>query len=240
MNLVMIAAAVMPALLLWLYTCKHDTRREPMSLMVRAMLYGAGISVPVIFIELAIKSLLFGAGGTPETLVGTTAEAFLVAAFPEEVMKMIALCIVLRNNPYYDEHYDGIVYAVCVGLGFAAVENIGYILGSSSWVELALMRALLSVPGHYAFAVLMGYYLSLYHFGGKSAKNLVCALLVPVLAHGCYDAIALSGKVAPAVGSLSTVLLIYFCIKMHKFARKRMMAQISKDKSFCDFENNNA
>ena len=75
--MVMIVAAVLPALLLWLYTCKHDTRREPMSLMVRAMLYGAGISVPVIFIELAIKSLLFGAGGPRKLLSEQPPRPFL-------------------------------------------------------------------------------------------------------------------------------------------------------------------
>ena len=228
-------AAVLPALLLWLYTCKHDTRLEPMSQMVKALLYGATISVPLIFIELAISRLLFGEGGNPETLFGTTAEAFIVAAIPEEVMKLIVLCIVLHHNPYFDEHYDGIVYAVCVGLGFAAVENIGYVLSSDDWVGVAVMRALLSVPGHYAFAVLMGYYLSLYHFSQRSTKNLVCILLVPVIAHGIYDAIAMSGAVAPAIGGFSTALLVYFCVKMHKFARKRMMAQISKDKKLSRF-----
>ena len=236
MTFVMIAAAVLPALFLWLYTCKHDTRLEPMSQMVKALLYGAAISVPLIFIELAISRLFFGVGGSPETLVETTAEAFFVAALPEEVMKLIALCIVLHHNPFFDEHYDGIVYAVCVGLGFAAVENIGYIVSSDDWLGVAIARALLSVPGHYAFAVLMGYYLSLYHFSHRSFKNLVCILLVPVLAHGIYDAIAMSGKVDPAIGGFSTALLIYFCVRMHKFARKRMMAQISKDKNLVNFE----
>jgi RsiW-degrading membrane proteinase PrsW (M82 family) len=87
----------------------------------------------------------------------------------------------------------------------------------------------LAVPGHYAFAVMMGYYYSLYHFANRSAKTRACILLVPVVAHGVYDALALSGTINTTVGGISFFVLIYFCIKMHKFAYKRMQEQIKRD-----------
>ena len=34
----------------------------------------------------------------------------------------------------------------------------------------------------------------------------------------------------PYVGSISTFVLIYFCIKMHKFARAKILAQIERDR----------
>lgn len=37
--------------------------------------------------------------------------------------------------------------------------------------------------GHYAFAVLMGYYYSVYHFVNRSPKVAICVLLAPVLTH---------------------------------------------------------
>lgn len=226
--IIMITAAALPALLLWIYICKRDTQREPMSQMFKAFLYGIGIIVPVIAIEKAISFVLFGSA-EPETIIGAIAEAFFVAAIPEEAMKLVALLIVLHKNPYFDEHYDGIVYAICVSLGFATLENIGYITQSDEWVDVATLRALLSVPGHYAFAVLMGYYYSLWYFGGKSTKNLVCILLAPVIAHGCYDTIVLSANVAPGLGGVCTILLVYFCIRLHKFAQKKILVQINKD-----------
>ena len=93
------------------------------------------------------------------------------------------------------------------------------------------MRSLLAVPGHYAYAVLMGYYYSIYHFVDRSPKIAVCTLLVPVLAHGVYDALAMSGIVNLYVGGLSFFVLIYFCVKMHKFAIKKIVAQIERDKN---------
>lgn len=50
-------------------------------------------------------------------------DSLLFAAIPEELAKLFMLWLLLRKNPFFDEHFDGIVYAVCIGLGFAALEN---------------------------------------------------------------------------------------------------------------------
>ena len=228
MNILILLAALLPAFLLFLYIWKKDPQKEPLSQLVKAILWGMGICIPVAFFEVAIKTALFPNGG-PFTLFGTTAQAFFVAALPEETFKLLALWLVLRKNPYYDEHFDGIVYAVCVGLGFAAIENIAYIFGSGDWVSVAITRSLLAVPGHYAFAVLMGYYYSIYHFVDDSPKVAICILLVPVVLHGIYDALAMSGIVNPYIGGVCFFVLIFFCIKMHKRARNKVLALVEKD-----------
>lgn len=234
MNLIIIlAAALLPAILLWLYIWKKDTRKEPISWLVKAVLWGVAIIIPVAILESGIEAMLFGEGGKPTSLFGTTTMAFAVAALPEEAFKLFALWMVLRKNPYFDEHFDGIVYAVCVGLGFAAFENIMYVFGEEDWFSTAIVRALLAVPGHYAFAILMGYYYSVYHFVDHSPKVAACVLLVPVLAHGTYDALAMSGIVSPVIGGLSFFVLIYFCFRMHKVAKAKVLALVEKD------ENNN-
>lgn len=228
--LVLLAAALLPAIFLWYYIWKQDSQPEPTNWLVKAALYGAGICIPVAIVEALIDNAIFG--GEPTTLFGTTIQAFFVAALPEEGFKLLALWLILRKNPFFDEHFDGIVYAVCVGLGFAAIENIAYVVSEEeNWLGVAIARALLAVPGHYAFAVLMGYYYSVYHFVDRSPRTAACVLLVPVLAHGVYDAIALGGIVNPYIGSISTFVLIFFCIKMYKFARTKMMAQIERDRN---------
>ena len=229
--MILIVAAILPAILLWLNTCRKDAQPEPMSQMLKAFLYGALICIPVSFVENYISGTLFASEGSPSNLIGSTLEAFIVAAVPEEGFKLLALWLILRHNPFFDEHYDGIVYAVCVGLGFAAVENVGYVMmHADAWLSVAVTRALLAVPGHYAFAVFMGYYYSLYHFGQKSAKNLLSIFFIPVLAHGCYDAFALTGTVEPLLGGISFILLVYFCVKMHKNARQKITTQVERDR----------
>ena len=227
--LLILAAALLPVVALFVYIYKKDPQPEPLSWLMRALGMGVLIVIPVSFIEFGIQTLLFGAGMTPTTLFGTTVMAFLVAALPEEAFKLLALRHLLKKNPYFDEHVDGIVYAVCVGLGFAAVENCLFLFGEEKWQSVAILRALLSVPGHYAFAVLMGYYYSVYHFVDHSPKVAARVLLVPVLAHGVFDAIALSGTVNPYVGGVGFFVLIYFCVKIHKMAIKRITDMIEKD-----------
>ena len=61
------------------------------------------------------------------------------------------------------------MHAVFVSLGFAAFENILYVLqyGFSN----ALMRAVASVPGHTFFGIMLGYYYSFSHIAGKTAET---------------------------------------------------------------------
>ncbi len=224
-----LASALLPAILLLLYIWRKDPQPEPTSWLLKAVFWGVGICIPVSFFELGIQNLLFGENGVPTDLKGTTAMAFLVAALPEEAFKLFALWLLLRKNPHFDEHFDGIVYAVCIGLGFAAFENIFYVISEEEWVSVAISRALLAVPGHYAFAILMGYYYSIYHFVNRSPKVAACILLVPVAAHGVYDALAMSGMVDPYVGGISFIILIWFCIKMHKLAKVKIHLLLERD-----------
>ena len=235
MQIVIILSAILPAILLWLYIWKKDKQKEPTSWLVKTVLWGVAIIIPVAILESGIETILIGEGGKPTSLFGTTTMAFVVAALPEEAFKLFALWMVLRKNPYFDEHFDGIVYAVCVGLGCAAFENIMYVFGEEDWFSMAIVRALLAVPGHYAFAILMGYYYSVYHFVDHSPKVAACVLLMPILAHGTYDALAMSGIVSPRIGGLSFFVLVYFCVKMHKVAKKKVLVLVEKDTNMKQF-----
>ena len=224
----MLAAALLPALLLGLYIWYKDPIPEPTRWLIRAVLAGVGLCIPVALLEHYISGVIFP-NGAPTTLFGTTVQAFLVAAVPEECGKLLALWLILRKNPYFDEHFDGIVYAVCIGLGFAAIENVGYVLTSGEgWMTVAAMRALLAVPGHYAFAILMGYYYTKYHFASHTPWNAIKVLLVPVMAHGVYDALAMSGSVDPIAGSISFFVLIFFCIRLQKHAQAKVADLVVK------------
>ncbi len=228
-------AAVVPGVVLLWYIWKRDLQPEPTQWLLRALFAGVVICLPVALVEAGIQELLFG-GNEPSTYLGTTVMAFFVAAVPEESFKLLALWLVLRKNPYFDEHFDGIVYAVFVSLGFAILENISYVLKEDDWLGVAFVRAFLAVPGHYAFGVFMGYYYSLYHFVDHSPRMGAKVLLMPVLAHGIYDSIAMSEMVNPYVGGLAFILLCYFCVKMHKRVKTRMLALLKRDWPFIDFK----
>lgn len=227
----MYAAALLPAIILGAYIWRKDPHPEPFAWVWRAFCLGIAICIPVAFLENWVNGLIFG-GAEPHTLFGSTVKAFFVAAVPEEGAKLLVLWLLLRNNKHFDEHFDGIVYAVFVSLGFAAIENVGYVLmAGEAWMSTAIVRALLAVPGHYAFAILMGYYYALYYFVDRSKRNAWFMFLMPVLAHGVYDAIAMSGSVNPIAGSICFIVLVYFCIKLQRAAQAKVQDLIAKNNS---------
>ena len=166
--LLIIVTAILPALLLgwWIYR-KDSLRPEPLKQLYRAFLFGVGSA----FVSLLISTLMGLMGLMVYDIgsyTGAVSTALFAAALPEEVAKLTMLWLCLRKNPYYDEYFDGIVYAACVGLGFAATENVLYLLQSEDWLMTGLIRGITAVPAHFAIACAMGYFYSKRHFGDNS------------------------------------------------------------------------
>lgn len=217
--LLVIITALIPAVILgwWIYQ-KDSLRPEPLRQLILAFLYGVGST----FVTLVITQLLGMMGlfvydlGSFAGAVGT---ALFAAALPEELAKLLMLWLFLRRNPFYDERFDGIVYAACVGLGFAAAENVLYLVQSENWLGTGIMRGLTAVPAHFAIACAMGYFYSKRHFGDRSTITAVCVLAVPILIHWIYDALAFSEGIYPA---LSVVINIFFVLLIYRVYKSTM------------------
>ncbi len=226
-----IALAVLPAFILIYYTFQQDKlQREPVKNLVKAFFYGCGS----VFASLLISVPLMNMGAfTPEinSFWGAVRTAFLGAAVPEETAKLFMLWLFLRKCRDFDERMDGIVYAVCVGMGFAAFENIEYLFAAgSNWVTTGIGRSVTAIPGHFGFAVLMGYYYSLNHFDRYRAPGAAIKMwLYPVLAHGIYDTIAMQGAVTPELSGVISIAILLFCFWGLKKARVHMSSHLLAD-----------
>jgi len=130
-------------------------------------------------------------------ILGAGYTAFIVAGLVEEYMKRQVVIKQVYYNPVFNEKLDGIVYCVMSALGFATIENIMYVVFRFPDVEsIGLYRALLSVPAHMLFAITMGYYLSLSKFASTPEESNYFykkSLTVPVILHGIFDFILMSG-----------------------------------------------
>ena len=173
--LIVILAALAPALgLLYFIYNKDVLQKEP----TREILIAFGYGVLSVLASTLISFPLMGIGVVP-TEAATVGEYLRLAVFgagiPEELAKFAMLWLFLRRCRYFDEYVDGIVYAACVGLGFAAVENIMYLIQNfQAWAYVGAMRALFSVPGHFFFAVVMGLLLQrhLFHQPGEGTGRI--------------------------------------------------------------------
>lgn len=231
MNIFILITALLPvAILLVTIYLKDKASPEPAGQLVKAFGFGV-ISVGLAFV---LSALLEAAGlysqWNPYNANGIRM-AFFGAAIPEETAKLFMLWLLLRRNRFFDENMDGIVYAAFVSLGFAAIENVSYLFSNTeSFLSVGIMRACTSIPGHFCFGILMGYYYSLATFGNKATlRNKIFAWLVPVMAHGFYDAILFITNVPPAVSAILSVIFFVFLCWMGKTAKKMVQLMLRKD-----------
>lgn len=227
-----ILAAILPPFLLVLYIWWKDRyQREPFLELAKAFFYGvisAGIAI-VFETALSYMSLV---PSEPTTLLQATWKAFVGAAIPEELAKLLMLWLLLRRSKYFDERFDGIVYAACIGMGFAATENIIYLFSNlEQWQSVAVGRAMFAVPGHFFFAVTMGYFYSMIYFGDMSWRKSARIFWVPVLLHGTYDALLMMREVGTMWSGILLICFYIFCFKMLKYGRKRIAEHLEKDKN---------
>lgn len=232
-----ILSAIVPALLLVLYIFRKDRyRREPTRELVRAFCFGAASTVASLLLSIPMES-----SGLFAEEIGSVGEAFRTALFgaalPEETFKLLFLWLLLRRNPAYDEHIDGIVYAVCIGMGFAAVENVGYLFNNlDNWGTVGILRAIFSIPAHFFFAVAMGYFYACGSFGDPARRriNFALALLVPVAQHTAFDWLAFCFGTPGIIGGLAIALFIGLYILMAKRSRQRIETQLAQDRNELD------
>ena len=176
-------ASLAPVVIILLYIYLRDKYdREPLWLLIKLVVAGAVVVIPIAYVEQALIAWM-----PPFHRVGAAAyHAFVVAGITEEGFKFLVLYLVAWNNRRFNEKFDGIVYAVFVSLGFAAVENIMYVVQSG--YQTALIRALTAVPAHALFGVAMGYYFGIARMYEEIRSSyLRKAILVPVILHGIYD-----------------------------------------------------
>lgn len=225
-----ITAALLPIVLLFVYIYWQDKKQpEPARWLWGGFMLGVLSAVIAI---VAMKYVPYVTEVLPllsGTFIGSSLNAFLCASLPEEVLKFLMLWLLLRKNPYFDEHLDGIVYATCIGLGFASLENVMCLLRNLDDLGyVASMRALFAVPGHFSYAIVMGYYYSQAFFCAKGSSGkrryLLCmALCVPILFHGIYDSIIMSIAANGDVWyTCAIIVLLVFCHLMQRMAQRRI------------------
>lgn len=163
---------------------KDEYNREPRKHLIISFLLGALSIIPAMLLELPItfteQSLFF------QSTLGNALKAYFMVALPEEACKYFMLKKYAYRQPEYDEPFDGIVYAVMVGMGFATVENIMYVYEYG--VATGVVRMFLAVPAHATFAIIMGYFMGKAKFSQKRETYLLLAgLFWAVVFHGSYD-----------------------------------------------------
>lgn len=214
--LIYLIAAVLPAILLVNYANNQPSlHRQPTGIMMHLLWEGVLAALIALVLEWLMQQLV--AGYRMETW-----QMYLGVGIIEEGAKLYLLKKETWNRPYFQTCYDGIVYAVFVSLGFAAFENVKYVMAYG--LSVAVTRALFAIPAHMAFAVLMGMFYGRAKQAACHRKSFltgffaVLCYAVPVALHCAYDSMA-SVETLPFI---LIVVVIYFII--FKLMRREAMS----------------
>ena len=212
-NPVLIAAAVLPALVLMGYVYRMDRLdKEPWPLLLSLMIQGVVSTALAVFAE-RLGMRLLGGLAAENTWTYQIIANFIVVGLSEEGFKYLLLKQRTWLSPAFNCQFDGVVYAVFVSLGFALWENIDYVVmyGFSA----AMVRSVTAVPGHACFGVFMGAWYGLarrYENRGDIRRSARCrrmALICPVLLHGMYDLIATVERSPFSWAFLGFILILF-------------------------------
>jgi len=181
LDLGLVVVAIAPIVFMaWFVYTRDRYEPEPRRLILRTFLVGAVLVVPVAFAEM-IGSFILPPSDDPVTLV---LHFLIVVALVEESAKYVAVRVSAYGTREFNEPMDGLVYGAIAALGFAAPENLIYVL--SRGLTTGIIRAILSVPGHVLWGAIIGYYLARQKFGASRSSALQ-GLSYAVILHAVFD-----------------------------------------------------
>ena len=226
------ALSAVPALLLAGYIWYRDpTTREPLVILAVTFLLGV-VFAGIAGVVNGITEPFFNIFG----IVGLSLFYFLVVGPIEETVKWLAVRVYAYRSDAFGTVIDGVVYGAMAGVGFAAIENLTYILifGAETTtnglivleqdaIAIATQRAFVG-PGHVVFSAWAGFYLGLAKFNqSKRGPIVVKGLLIAAFIHGLYNTLV---SILPfTLGSFVLFIVVYhgfwFSLLFRKIRRYR-------------------
>ncbi len=235
--IIYIIFGLLPSLTWLFYYLTKDIHPEPKKMILKIFLWGAFITIPVFFVQIGLSKLLELTGFNPA--VSNILYWFLVIAFSEEFFKYLVIRVKIINSPHFDEPLDAMLYMVVAALGFAAIENILYLLSPAGQItfnqiiDRALIVILIRFIGatflHTLCSAVIGYSMAI-SFARAKRKYipLTLGILIAIFLHGLYDfsLITLNGYMKLAVPII--IILILAVLVFSGFAKLKKMKGICR------------
>lgn len=184
MSILLHLLAVAPGLLIILFIYFMDKyEKEELLPIVICFILGIFTTLPILQLERLGVARSFD---NPMEIIPMLIYSFLFVALVEECSKFAALMIYPYRQSFFNEPFDGILYAVVIAMGFATLENVLY--ASRFNLNALVLRAFTAVPAHASFAVIQGYFVGKAKFKPEKRWKLISiGLLASICLHGLYD-----------------------------------------------------
>ena len=142
--------------LFWLrwFRKKDKYEKEPERPIFFAFFAGVLATVPSVLLE----SFLRLRNQDSTVILRDLFLSFLWVGIVEEFFKYLAVRVTVYRSKEFNEVMDGMIYMASAALGFAATENVGYMLGFG--YSIGFFRAIIAYLAHISFSAILGYYMA--------------------------------------------------------------------------------
>ena len=228
----LLALAVAPGIAVCLFVYSlNKYGRGSMRYLVLSFVLGMAATLPALLLQMLAEDVRDAP--SRHSILSYAWYAYIVVALSEEGSKFLVLRCYAYPKKSFAGPFDGIVYSVMIGMGFATIENIEYV--HQFGLEIGFSRFFLAIPAHASFAVLMGYP------AGKAKSDrphafwlMLQGLLVAVLFHGSFDFFLFLQQKREATKYFSTGILSFGTFASFYIAVRLAMRAIRKHRSDLD------
>lgn len=222
--------AVAPGLLwLWFFVRLDRIRPSSRSWIALTLIFGVIATIPAALIEWGLLlELLDFRLSLGEPLAFTAIVMLGVVGPVEEGSKFLAVRLGVYRSLHFEEPMDGLVYGAAASLGFASLENLGYVL--SFGPEVMLLRAPFSTLAHLVFGSAWGYGLGLRR-SGRGSWVVWGSLAGAAALHGAFNILVFSSfpwsaLVLAVVGGVGVYLLFSWGQRVSPFRHRSNLALV--------------
>lgn len=235
-----IILGVAPSLIWLVFYLRKDANPEPKTMVFKIFLGGALMGPIAVFLQMAIMGVFGKILNLPYFFAALSLanksfffNIFLIAPLTEEFLKYLVVKYRVLKNPSFDEPLDAMLYLIISALGFAAVENLLYILLAENLtmqlaVNQTVTRFLSAILLHTLSSGILGYFLAKSMINFKNRKKLFLqGFILAIAIHSAYNYLAwlLSSNSHTAAPLLAIFLLSLSGIVAWQF--KRLKNQLS-------------
>jgi protease PrsW len=228
--------AITPSFIWLLYFLKKDNQKESKHLLLFA--FSGGVTVALITRSLQIlayPSIPFLIEKFPIFLLSVLFfYHFIIVALNEEFFKYLFVLMIAKTRTDIDEPIDFVIYMITVAMGFAAMENLIYLLSYENIGDMALLssaRFITATLLHALASGILGVFLACRVLLNKKIM-MFFGIFIATIIHGMYNIIVIRfGEDKP----FSFVILVAFLLGLF-LVFSMAIKKVKKMESVCFLE----
>ncbi len=224
-NLTFFALAFLPPILWLAFYLREDRRHpEPRRLIILVFAGGIASAFIAIFVELVVFRVILDTAVSMERQALTF---FLIIGIIEEYVKYLPVKFLVLRRLDFDEPIDAMIYMITAGLGFAALENILFVLpvfnaNILSGIEITTSRFFGANLLHALTSGIVGFFLARSFFSPRRPHAIAFGVGAAALLHALFNYLIIIREVLPVgVFYLAFLLIIMFTAVVLDFRRLR-------------------